>query len=151
MGIAHRLRLRLTGITTAATLSGAVALLVLLIPAVAQADRVRTTVTLDGYIEPALAWFGEVRSPATKCKRDRKVLLFKEIRNGPDRLLESARTEREYFPFYTDGEWVWRIEEAGPRSGGSYYARAQSTHDCRADLSPVWEPPSLNGRHPWAE
>ncbi len=78
------------------------------------------------------AFHGKVHSPSAFCRESRKVKLYR-IRNGPDKLLGSDRSE-------DNGTWKVRV---GKLSSGAYYSRtgrygsAALGITCRADRSRI--------------
>lgn len=115
-----------------ATMTAAVVVAAMLVPAAGAAGKTNTKVTMDAafYASGQTHWAGDIFSPKKKCKNERRVLIFR-VRPGADQKMGSTKSFKGISqPGYF---WTFFIEGAAPT--GNYYAKVRPTTACKGDRS----------------
>jgi hypothetical protein len=102
------------------------------VPAASASGKANTRLTFDSIVvtPSETIWAGDIFSPRTACKNQRKVLIFR-VRDGADRKMGSTRSYKgtDQPGYY----WVYGEEGLAPR--GKYYAKVKPTDRCQRDRS----------------
>ena len=109
---------------------------VVFVPTASAVGNADTRVTLD-YLEsfdsgggPTTVWTGDIFSSEIKCKKERRVIVFR-VRPGHD----GRRGSTLSFKGGAQSGYSWIYQEEGSAPAGEYYAKVRPTDGCNGDRS----------------